>query len=314
MNVEAVETVRSVDLTAADFLVTADEFVRRCAKAVGLNDLSPVEVNVLSDAIQKGKHRLDILDILMSKVDPEDPRLTRPNPKFVMREVDSFIIADLLEKYAPDDDREFARFAIDRILGGNPTDDELDAAQGELWLKPDRRAFLEGPRGAENGPRPNAPRYPHAPPRGKSGGIHRLGGVAVQPAGQKHVVVVRHEPGVGWTAAANVQVSVADVEQVGWKTREGWVIAGPKQQFPPGLWRLDVHILQPEDAVIVLDVVANAGIDILAKATLLGPARFSVRVDIRDWHHFIELRLFKPRQPEAAHRLDIRNLSFTRLS
>jgi hypothetical protein len=98
------------------------------------------------------------------------------------------------------------------------------------------------------------------------------------------------------------------------ETREGWVIAGPKQQFPPGLWRLDVHILQPEDAVIVLDVVANAGIDILAKATLLGPARFSVRVDIRDWHHFIELRLFKPRQPEAAHRLDIRNLSFTRLS
>ena len=313
MNVEAVETVRSVDLTAADFLVTADEFVRRCAKAVGLNDLSPVEVNVLSDAIQKGKHRLDILDILMSKVDPEDPRLTRPNPKFVMREVDSFIIADLLEKYAPDDDREFARFAIDRILGGNTTDDELDAAQGELWLKPDRRAFLEGLAARKMGRGQRAEISARAA-TGEIGGIHRLAGAAVEPAGRKHVVVVRHEPGVGWTAAANVQVSVADVEQVGWKTREGWVIAGPKQQFPPGLWRLDVHILQPEDAVIVLDVVANAGIDVLAKATLLGPARFSVRVDIRDWHHFIELRLFKPRQPEAAHRLDIRNLSFTRLS
>ena len=81
MNVEAVETVRSVDLTAADFLVTADEFVRRCAKAVGLNDLSPVEVNVLSDAIQKGKHRLDILDILMSKVDPRGSAAYAAQPK-----------------------------------------------------------------------------------------------------------------------------------------------------------------------------------------------------------------------------------------
>jgi hypothetical protein len=313
MNVEAAETVKSVDLTAADFLVTADEFVRRCAKAVGLNDLSPVEVHLLSDAIQKGKHRLDIVDILISKVDPEDPRLARPNPKFVMREVDSFIIADLLEKYAPDDDREFARFAIDRILGGNATDEQLDAAQGELWLKPDRRAFLEGlaARRMSRGQRAEISARAAA---GDIDGIHRLGGATVQPAGQKHIVVVRHEPGIGWTAAANVQVSVADVDKAGWKTHEGWVVAGPKQPFAPGLWRLDVHIVQPEDAVIVLDVVANAGIDILAKATLLGPARFSVRVDIRDWHHFIELRLFKPRQPEAAHRLDIRNLSFTRLS
>jgi hypothetical protein len=312
MNVEAVETVRSVDLTAEDFLVTADEFVRRCAKAVGLNDLSPVEVHTLSEAIRKGKHRLDIVDILIAKVDPEDPRLTRPNPKFVMREVDSFVIADLMEKYAPDDDREFARFAIERILGGNAADDELDAAQGELWLRPDRRAFL-GELAARKMSRGQRAEISARAAAGETSQIHRLGGVAVQPAGQTRVVV-RHEPGVGWTAAANVQVSVTDVEKDGWKTHEGWVVAGPKQPFPPGLWRLDVHILQPEDAVIVLDVVANAGIDVLAKATLLGPARFSVRVDIRDWHHFIELRLFKPRQPEAAQRLDIRNLSFTRLS
>jgi hypothetical protein len=313
MSLEAVETVRSVDLTAADFLVTADEFVRRCAKAVGLSDLSPVEVQALSDAIQKGKHRLDIVDILIAKVDPEDPRLTRPNPKFVMREVDSFVIADLLEKYAPDDDREFARFAIERILGGNPADEELDAAQGQLWLKPDRGAFLEG-LAARKMSRGQRAEISARAPAGETGGIRRLGGGTVEPVGQKHIVVVRHEPGIGWTAAANVQVSVADVEKGGWRTHEGWVVAGPKQPFPPGLWRLDVHILQPEEAVIVLDVVANAGIDVLAKATLLGPARFSVRVDIRDWHHFIELRLFKPRQPEAAHRLDIRNLSFTRLS
>ena len=229
-----------------------------------------------------------------------------------MREIDSFVIADLLEKYAPDDDREFARFAIDRILGGNATDDELDAAQGELWLKPDRRAFLEGlaARKMSRGQRAEI----SARAAGDTGEIRRLGGAAVEQAGRKHVVVVRREPSGGWTAAPNVQVNVADVENVGWKTQEGWVVAGPKQPFPPGLWRLDVHILQPEDAVIVLDVVANAGIDVLAKATLLGPARFSVRVDIRDWHHFIELRLFKPRQPEAAQRLDIRNLSFTRLS
>lgn len=314
MNIQANGSLGSLTLGASDFLVSAEEFVRRCAKSVGAADLEPVEVELLATAIRNGASKLDVLDVLIARIDPLDPRLSRPNPSALTREIDSFVVADLLERYSADDDREFARFAYDKILGEAPAGEELDAAQGQLLRSTDRRGFLETlvARKLSRGYRAEiSPQRELDQPQGQ--GLRPIGGAVLQPNGHRIFIVVRHEPGMGWATGDNVLVN-ASIQDGKWKTHSGWVVVGPKRSFQSGLWRLNVHLIQPKDAAVVLDVVANAGMDVLAKASLLGSANLSLRLDIKDWHHFIEVRLFKPQEPPDNNALDIRDISLVRIS
>lgn len=313
MNVRA-EGVAGM-LGPADFLVSAEEFVKRCATAVGLTEISPIDVEILAKAIRNGTSKLDILDVLMNRADPLDARLSRPNPSAVTREIDSFVVVDLLERYSIDDDREFARFAYDKILGEAPNDEELDAAQAYLLRSADRYSFLETlvARKISRGQRAeiSSKRAPsdHEPAQR----LRHIGGNLLALNGETTFVVVRHEPGMGWAAGDNVQVN-ASIRDGKWKPNLGWFVVGPKKSFVPGLWRLNVHLIQPKGATIILDVVANAGIDVLTRATLLGSANLGLRLDIKSWHHFLEVRLFKPEEGPDNNVLDIRDVSLVRIS
>ncbi len=311
MNIQAPVSASGPGLTPGDLLVTADEFVRRGAAALGLDDLSAVEIELLAKEIRDGMSRLDALDVLIARVDPDDPRLSRPNPAFLKRDLDAFIIVDLLERYALDDDREFARFVMSKVLGEAPTAEALEAAQAFLWRTKDRRAFLEdlAAKRAARGERVEL--SSRVAPETES--PRRVGANVLTSHGRFGVTIVRREPGMGWVAGDNVTIA-ATVEDGKWKTRRGWVVLGPKRSFEPGLWRLDVDLTQPDNACVTLDVIANAGVDVLLRATLMGPAKCSMRVDVKPWRHFVEFRLFKPEEAEESNWLDIRNLSFVRLS
>lgn len=115
MNVQAGNPPDRFDLTAGDLLVTCDEFVRRAAKAVGIADISPVDVQALAQAIRDGMSRFDVIDILAARANPADPRLSRPKPDFLAGNFNAFVVVDLVERYSPEDDREFARFAMEKI-------------------------------------------------------------------------------------------------------------------------------------------------------------------------------------------------------
>ena len=311
MNLQISDVPEPLGLTPDDLLVTADEFVRRAAAAVGLAEISPADVQVLAKAIRGGLSRLDVVDILIARVNPEDPRLSRPNPSFLDRKIDSFIVVDLLERYAADDDREFARFAFGKVLGEAATPEELDAAQGFLWRTRDRRAFLEDLAGRRLGRGDRAELSPRFGQSDDDAGLRRIGGQVQQPDGRRSFVVLRHEPGMGWAAGDNVKVTSA-IQDGKWKTRSGWIIVGPKQSFELGLWRLNVDLVQPANASVVLDVIANSGVDVFLRATLVGPARCTMRIDVKEWHHFLELRLFKPKESDENNWIDIRDLSFVR--
>lgn len=104
------------------------------------------------------------------------------------------------------------------------------------------------------------------------------------------------------------------IEDGKWKTAPGWIVVGPKQSFEKGVWRLNIDLVQPEAAAVVLDVIANSGVDVFVRTTLAGSARCAMHIDIKEWHRFLELRLFKPKEPEENNWIDIRDLSFVRLS
>ena len=314
MNFQAVDAAGGSGLAPGDLLVTSDEFIRRSAAALGLSDVSPVEVEILARAIRDGMSRLDVLDILMARANPDDPRLSRPNPAFLKRDVDAYVIVDLVERYAIDDDREFARFAMSKLLGEAPTAEALDSAQTFLWRAKDRRAFLEDLAGrrAARGDRVELSPGARSVEEPEPLTLRRIGDNVLMGDGRRGLVIVRREPGMGWAAGEHISVA-ATVEDGKWRVRPGWVVLGPKQSFAPGLWRLDVDLVQPESACVILDVIANAGVDVFLRVTLAGPTRCAMRIDVREWHHFLEFRLFKPKEAEDNNCLDIRNLSFVRL-
>ena len=72
----------------------------------------------------------------------------------------------------------------------------------------------------------------------------------------------------------------------GWAVREGWLIVGPKRTLKAGKWRIDIDLLQSPEAIVDLDVVANAGLDVLLRAALCGHSCGSFCLDFLPDHHF----------------------------
>ncbi len=80
-----------------------------------------------------------------------------------------------------------------------------------------------------------------------------------------------------------------------------------------GSWKLSIDIVQPCSAKIILDVVANAGLHVLAKAVFVGSARVALEIIVSEHDHFLEVRLFKPAEQAELRQLKIQELVLTEL-
>ena len=98
-----------------------------------------------------------------------------------------------------------------------------------------------------------------------------------------------------------------------WYVRPGFVLSGPNTNLTPGLWRIALDVVQAEDAIVTLDVVANGALDQLMQIEIVGSFDGAVAVAIRPHHYFVELRLSKPRQDKGLMWLRMGRLQLVRL-
>lgn len=292
-------------LQAADFLLGAEPFVERCCAvyAGGESSLTPSESAALADAIRAGRPRIEIVEVVRQRLDPLRYSAERPNVNGVARTWDKFVVTDLLENFAPEDDEAFVRQVYSQLLDRDPS--PIEAIEGKFDLKGQfsRRDFIM--RLARRSPSCRLTTDP--PPLGVGGGF--------STDGKLFFNFITYARGTGWIVAPDVfvQPGVRDHADACsddmLRLSEGWVIIGPKRSFPSGDWQLAIDLVQPERAKLVLDVVADAGLSVLTKFALAGPARLVVPFRIDPWHNFIELRLLKPVEDEQYRWLKVRQLA-----
>jgi hypothetical protein len=182
--------------------------------------------------------------------------------------------AELITRFSPDDDTAFLSFALDRILGRRASDFErlpleFDLRSGrvtraDVVCRLVARARAEGRHvvcDALTGPR--------TPPAGEDEtAASLLRGIDAQ--GREFITLCEFDGIRGWRMAAHHLRQPVDIRDDTWRVTPGFVLAGPKLTLHAGRWMLSLDVIQSPEAVLALDVVANAGLDELAAIHLIG--------------------------------------------
>lgn len=290
-------------IVAADFLLGPEAFIDRCAMTFGLKeaDLTQSDRHALVDALKAGRPRFEIIDTLRSRSNGSDPRHSRPTTNSVPSEWTNFTVQALLERFAPDDPEAFVRQAFAQLLSREAT--PLDVAENALDLKSGRIERKElitklAARGRLARLSPD-PVFAEA--------------IETKTAKPLTIVLVKYKDGE-WILSPDAQFAISKCQDGVFELDEGWFMTGPKRSLPGNAWRLDLSFVQDVQAELVVDVVANAGLDTLFKAVFVGPTQMSARIDLKPWHHFPEVRILKPAQETHVRWLKVREISLVKMS
>lgn len=299
-------------------------FVEAWAAALALDerDLSKADRDSLLGALRSGTNRLKVIDALERRRAAPHQSFRVASAHSIRRAPDGFALVETFTRFAPDDDAAFLRHAFSRICDRGPG--EMERLELEFDLRRglvDRSgavkrivaiAASEG-RGAlwDSLETDNDT---DAQPRDPTSARTMPVGLTYDENGRETLIFVRDVPGAGIVTAPDVLRQAPRAVDVGWAVQEGWLVVGPKRSFAPGRWRVDLDLLQPEGAIVDLDVVANSGLDVLQHIVICGPFLGSFCVEFRHEHRFSELRLAVRRNDAGNLWIRPRNISMQRVA
>lgn len=294
-----------------DFLLPAQAFVDRCLDAFDLTDMiGTTEKANLVEALEHGVTKLALVGMLFDKKSGNGAQMLTRKSGGINREWDNYVLVELLERYAPDNDRAFILQAYKQILSREPGKAEaLEAIRAFKFGDLSRKAFIEGL--ASRTTQAVLSSHKTADATSVTVAAHAAG---FGPNAKQQVVLAQLMPNGHYVVAPNVWFQdlwqpKAMSEDGILHLNEGWVLAGPKRSLAKGAWTISIDIVQDDAAEIIADLVANSGIDTLMHAHLVGSASLKLQFMVESHHHFIELRLLKPSQDRERSWIKIRDLS-----
>jgi hypothetical protein len=312
LNAEDSGTLRKV------FSLAPPAFVDAWARALALTEreYTASDRETYIRAIQTGTNRLKIIDALCARKWAGGPSLDSGTAHDICRQQDQFVLIEHLERFSPDDHAAFVRYAFGQICVRGPTPNELlsfdfDLRRGALARRAAikkivRIANQEGHAAVwdsldleEDKTDPTCARTLPT-------------GFSYDEEGRESLIFVRALAEGGWMVAPEILRQSPTMDQRGWMVQEGWILTGPKRSLHPGSWRVNLDILQ-QDHVLHVDLVANAGLDVLQQIAICGPFTGGFCVTIASHHRFVELRLLA-RDCSTPVWINPRNISMHRVS
>jgi hypothetical protein len=306
------------------FSLPAPAFVDTYSETVGVSetDLSPQDRDTLISAIRDGASRMRVIDAIDGRSAINVPVTRLDDQNAIRQPASQFALIDVLARFAPEDDVAFLRHVFARICERQP--DKRERLEFEFDLRRgviDRQTLIR--RAVEIARREGANAlWDTLADQADSGGNINSDknyarslplGLVYDHDGVETITLVREAPGTGWLIGPDVLRQPLEPFDGGWAVREGWLIVGPKRTLKAGKWRIDIDLLQSPEAIVDLDIVANAGLDVLLRAALCGPFCGSFCLDFLPDHHFSELRI-AVRQQAAPSWIRPRKISMHRLA
>jgi hypothetical protein len=309
------------------FSLPPPAFVEAWATALGLSEqeLTQVDRDNLVGAIRNGTSRLKVIDALHNRGAIPVPAGQRSGAHAIRRASDRFALIENLTRFAPDDDAAFLRYTFVQICDREPSgrerlELEFDLRRGLV----DRAAVVkrivaiavrEGNLALWDTLRPEPEVETAATAAGDQTCARIMpAGLIYDENGLETLTFVREVPGTGWMIGPDVLRQTPKTVDNGWAVHEGWLIVGPKRSLKPGRWRVNLDLVQPQDAIVDVDVVANSGLDVLQRMAICGPFYGSFCVEFRPEHCFSELRMSVREQPGGSPWLRPRNITMQRVT
>lgn len=301
-----------LSLSETDFALSAEAFVQRCIQAAELSSsqADAITSRLLVEALRAGRTRSEIANAIAHLARPSQKPVADSAYNSIMQPMENFIVADMLVNFAPDNDSAFLTFAANRILGRDPIEGELLSLEFDLRRRAiTRLASIEWlvTLARANGRHVVCEGLKHVPMPAQGLGF------SVNATGAMQFVALRATGISSWEVAPSSLAQKSVVENERWKLHPGWVVTGPKTSFEPGNWLLKLEFIQPSAAAMVVDVVANSGLDVLFCQEFVGSVAVEIKLSIQASHKFLELRLLKPDQDSSLCWITPRHIALVQL-
>ena len=279
-------------LVPADFVLGATAFARRCHEVFpgAARMIGSRETAAIIGALEGGVTKFHVVDAFRY-ADSGQPASSVEHPNInQLRSLAPLAAGEVLEAFAPEDqqsfvDRLFQQFSPRGLQASDRLTNVLELTRGLV----SRRSVIDKLAAASSGRVSwlDSEQIDHelvlAGPLPNSAEISIDANLWLQappPQGaQRHILV------------------------------PGWVLAGPGLDIRAGWWELEVSFLQPAEANMRLALVANGGVSTLLEVTLAGPANVAFSVEVLPAHRFVEIRLFKPDEPETLCEFSLQKLA-----
>ena len=287
--------------SAVDFAANPREFVENVADRMKLIIDEPT-LRKLTERITSGATRESIIRSLQNikgQTYPTDEATVALNfARFGY--AGAALVIDNVVSFSPADARAFVVYAVSQVLDRHPSDVELarftHQLETNLITRMDLLSILndvavgEGRQIAWDNAELLATRAESLDIIGSNRLVQTSGFRTLSKGSDETLSLCRFVVN-RWEIAPSMNSNADEVNVDSWTVSDGFILTGPKAHLIEGNWLLELDIVQPERACLVIDVVANAGIDRLLHLTVHGNVRGSFSFDKLRTHAFTEVRL-----------------------
>jgi hypothetical protein len=210
------------------------------------------------------------------------------------------LIVENVASFAPKDHRAFVLHAFSQILDRNPGEVELARLTHQLEVGSvsrislleilNNKAIAEGRHILWDSAK-NLQAEGDSDEPGSHNSLVRTAGFRTLSQSSAETMTLCSFTGKHWELAPSMVSRIDEVRSDSWLVSDGFVLTGPKCHISEGHWLIELDLVQPEWASLVVDVVANLAADRLLHLTVHGNVRGSFSFEKLKTHAFPEVRL-----------------------
>ena len=119
----------------------------------------------------------------------------------------------------------------------------------------------------------------------------------------RHVILVRSQD-LGVLAGPGITFNGVPKGRGEYEFHPGWVLYGPKRDFEPGEYELEIDLEGPSDGRLVFDVAAHGGMKKIIELKLAGSAKVRFSYEIQQHDRGIEFRIANVQDKVQTYRVN----------
>ncbi|WP_421870147.1 hypothetical protein [Pararhizobium sp.] len=293
------DELNALRLSSAEFAAEPRTFVRHLAERMSI-EISDTTLNRLVERVKRGATREQIIHSLRNTKGERYP-IDRASAALNFARVNvpaSALVVENVLSFAPNDKKAFVLHAYAQVLSRRPGNVELARLTHQLESGTTTRLDLLSNLNAKAIEEGHFINWDSAlGPQSSNDDNEKIRGI-VEVTGFRSVSHNAPEifslcryAGERWEMAPSMISRPDEIRPDSWIVSDGFILTGPKCHVASGYWMLDLDIVQPEWATIIVDVVANLSIDRLFHLTVCGNLRGSFVFEKLNTHAFLEVRL-----------------------
>lgn len=316
-----VETTKT-GVSSAEYASEPRSFVKRLADQMAI-DIDELTLQRLSDRIKLGGSREEIIGNLKNIQGAGRPVEKEAAALAFARsgQAGAALIVENITSFAPNNNRAFVLYAYSQVLNRHPGDVELARLSHYLESQTVSRLDILKTLDSKSIEEGHAIIWDSAVVRltsessgneGSAGLLRRgTGSHTLSQDSSETLSLCRYADGK-WDLAPTMVPRIDEIRSDSWLVSDGFILTGPKSHLSAGKWLLDLDIVQPEWASVVVDVVANLAVDRLFHVTAHGNLRGSFVFEKLSTHAFLDVRL-RISDAKAAQWISIQSLRLRKL-